>query len=54
MTAEKRKYSHQKQHVWTRIYYLLGKFAKHFSTHHIHYVNYFSWEPYEVGIASSS
>lgn len=52
MTAEKQKYSDQKQHVWTKGYYLLGKSAKCHATHHIHYVRYFSWKPYEVGIAS--
>lgn len=52
MTAEKQKYSDQTQHVWTKGYYLLGKSAKCHATHHIHYVRYFSWKPYEVGIAS--
>ena len=53
VNAEKQKYSDQKQHVWTNIYYLLD-IAKHCATHHIHYFNCFSWKPYEVGIVSTS
>lgn len=52
VTAEKQKYSDQKQHVCTKGYYLLGKSAKRHATHHIHSVSYFSWKPYEVGIES--
>lgn len=40
-------------YLWTKIY-LLGKCGKHYATHHIHYLNYFSWKPYEVGISSRS
>lgn len=50
LVPKKQKFSEQKQYVWTKVCYLLGKFAKHCASHPL--LQLFLVEAYEVGIMS--